>query len=443
MNIIMGIISLVLFLVLMFAGFNIAFSMFFGGAVGLVLIKGASVAGTMIASEFVNTFANYSLAVGPMFGLMGYLASYTGIGAELFNCLKTFLGHKKGGLASAVQVASAAFGGICGNPVACMATMTSVAYPEMRKSGYSKELSAIAIAAGCSLATLIPPSSTFIIYGIATETNISHLFLAGIVPGILCCIVNIFTIRLTLRKHPDWATTTKKYSWRERFEALKHGGVVEVAVVFVIAMGGMFAGFFTPTEAGAIGVIGMAVVSMVGRKFTWKKFTTALWSGVRLQAMIYLLLAAANVLAKMLSVATIPHVIGAWVEGLGMHPVAVMLIILLIYFILGMFTDLNGMILVTLPMFFPIITEYCGYSAIWFGVVIDFMMTIGSLSPPVGTCIFFQKAFVQQWDPDLSVGTLFKAGMPYMIGRILMIGVFILVPQIITCLPHWFYGVPW
>lgn len=437
-----GTLCMVAFLVLMFLGFNIPFSMLIGGVVGLVIMKGPGPAGNMIASEFINTFSNYSLAVGPMFGLMGYLASYTGVGEKLFLCLKAFTGHRKGGLASSVQVASTGFGAICGSPIACIATMTSVAYPEMRKQGYAPELAAMAISVGGSMATLIPPSSTLIIYGIITETSISQLFMSGIVPGILCCIINIVTIKLILTKRPEWATTSPKASGKERWEAIKHGGIIEILVVFVIAMGGMFAGFFTPTEAGAVGVFGMVLVTIIDRTFTWKKFLNALWSGVRLQAVVYFLLACANVMSKMLAVSRIPLAVGNWVEGLGWSPLAIVLVIFFIYFILGMFTDLNAMILITVPMFLPIITEYCGYSPIWFGVVIDIIMGIGALTPPVGTCVFFQKGFIQQWDPDVTVGSLFKAATPYLINRFVLLAIFVAIPATITLLPHLVYGSP-
>lgn len=441
-NIMLGVIGMVIFLVLMFIGFNIPFAMFFGGAIGLIIIKGTASAGSIIANEFVNTFSMYSLTVGPMFGLMGYLASFSGIGEKLFECMKTYLGHRKGGLASAVQVASAGFGAICGSPVSCSATMTAVAYPEMRKQGYEPDLAALCICGGATLAVLIPPSSNFIIYGIATETSISHLFMAGIVPGILLTIINIIAIYFICKRHPDWATISRKYTWKERWEATKRGGIIEVVVVFIIAMGGMFAGFFTPTEAGAVGVAGMALVAAVSKQLTWKKFMKALYSGVRLQATVYMLLACANVLAKMFSVSTIPMRLGSWVEGLGIHPMIIMLIILAIYFVLGMFTDLQAMILVTIPMFFPIICDFCGYSPLWFGVVLTLMMSIGSLTPPVGTSIFFEKSFIQAYDPDVTVGRLFSRVWPWVGTRLVATLIFIFVPQCITWLPHLLYGTP-
>jgi len=440
-NVTIGVISLCLFLILMFIGFNIPFAMMFGGAIGIIWIKGAATAGTMISSEFINTFCNYSLSVGPMFGLMGYVASFSGIGEKLFDCMKTFLGHRNGGLASAVQVASAGFGAICGSPVSCNATMTAVAYPEMRKNGYEPELAALCICGGGTLSVLIPPSSNFIIYGIATETPISQLFMAGILPGIALTLINIVTIKFILKRHPKWGSVGQKYNWKQRWESVKHGGIIEVVIVFVIAMGGMFAGFFTPTEAGAVGVAGMTLVAAISRQLTWKKFLKAVYSGVRLQATIYLLLACANVLAKMFSVSTIPMKLGNWVAGLGIPNFVIMMIILAIYFILGMFTDLQAMILVTIPMFYPIIVDYCGYSTLWFGVVLTLMMSIGSMTPPVGTSIFFEKGFIMRYDPDVTVGRLFSCCWPWVANRIIATAIFIVVPQIITWLPHLVYNV--
>jgi tripartite ATP-independent transporter DctM subunit len=440
LNVTVGILAMVLFLALMFGGINIPFAMLFGGAVGIAVMRNPIVAGQMVASEMLNTFTNYTLTVGPMFGLMGFLASYTGIGGKLFNCLNAFLGHRRGGMASAVQVASAGFGAICGTPPAACATMTAVAYPEMRKFGYAPEMAALCIVAGGTLSVLIPPSNNFIIYGIATETSISQLFVAGILPGVALTLINIFTNALISRQHPDWVATGKRASWQERWNSLIHGGIIEVIAVFVIAMGGMFAGFFTPTEAGAVGVLGMFLVSLVSRQLSVKKFMNALYSGARMMAMLYMLLACANVLGKMFSVSQIPVILGNWVMTLDVPKVVIMIVIIAIYFVLGCFTDLAAMVLVTIPMFYPIVVDYCGYSSLWFGVVITLMMSVGSITPPVGTAIFMQKGFISKYDPDVSVGRLFGAGWAWVFNRFAMVILLMAFPGIVTWLPKLIYG---
>jgi tripartite ATP-independent transporter DctM subunit len=439
-NIIIGIFSVIVFLILMFGGINIPFSMLFGGALGILLMRGPAVASQMVAAELFNTFSNYMLTVGPMFGLMGFLASYTGIGGKLFRCLNAFLGHKRAGMASAVQVASAGFGAICGTPPACCATMTTVAYPEMRKYGYAPEIAALSIVAGGTLSVLIPPSNTYIIYGIATETSISHLFVAGIIPGILLTLINIVTIQILAKRHPEWVSKGKKYTWKERWQSILNGGILETAAVFVISMGGMFAGFFTPTEAGAIGVFGMALVSLVSRQFSIKRFINALYSAARMQAMIYMLLGCANVLAKMFSVSQIPTHLGKWVTSLDVSNLAIILVITAIYFILGCFTDLAAMVLVTIPMFYPIVVDYCGYSSLWFGTFIILLMSVGSITPPVGTALFMQKGFISKYDPDVSVGRLFAVGWPWVFNRFVAIVLLLMFPNIVTWLPNILYS---
>ena len=437
-----GVIGMAIFLIVMFIGFNIPFAMLIGGAIGLILMRGMSTASTMIASEFINTFSSYTLTIGPMFGLMGYMASFSGIGEKLFTFLKTMIGHRKGGLSHAVQLACVAFGAICGSPVATNATFTTVAYPEMRKAGYSAELSATTIIGGGTLAVLIPPSTTLIIYGIATETSITHLFMAGILCGILMAIVNFFTIVYVVKRHPDWAVSGRRYSWRERWKACKNGGIIEIVVVFIIAMGGMFAGFFTPTEAGAVGAFGMTIVALISRQLTWKKFFNAIFQGIKLMAMIYLLFACANVLARMFTLSTIPIAVGNWVAAMEVPGVLAVIVILVIYFILGCFADMQSMMLVTLPIFFPIIVSYAGFSPVWFGIIMVILMSIGSMTPPVGTAVFFQKAFIQPYDPDVSVGRLFGSIWPWVINRAALTLILVAIPQAVTLLPHLVYDIP-
>jgi len=435
-----GITSLIVFLILMFGGINIPFSMLFGGALGILLIQNPKVAGQMIASEFLSTFSNYTLTVGPMFGLMGFIASYTGIGGKLFQCINAFIGHKKGGMASAVQLAATAFGAICGAPPAANATMTAVAYPEMRKYGYAPEIAALSIVAGGTLSVLIPPSNTYIIYGISTETPISRLFLAGIIPGLILALLNIITIQILVKRHPEWVASGKKHTWKERWQALLHGGIVETAFVFAIAMGGMFAGFFTPTEAGAVGVFGIFLIAAITRQLNFKKFVNALYSTVRLQAMLYMLMACANVLAKMFSVSQIPTLLGKWVMTLDVSKTMILVVIMGIYFVLGCFTDLMAMILVTIPMFYPIVVNYCGYDSLWFGTILILLMSVGSITPPVGTAIFMQKGFISKYDPDFPVGRLFAVGWPWVWNRIVAIILLTLFPSIVTWLPNLIYG---
>jgi len=437
-----GVIGMLIFFIIMFLGFNIPFAMLFGGAVGLVLISGPAVASTMIATEFVNTFSSYTLTVAPLFGLMGFVASFSGIGEKIFGCIKTYLGHKRGGLAHAVQAANVGLGAITGSALAANATFTAVAYPEMRKEGYAAEFSAMVIINGGIIAVLLPPSTTKVLYGMMTETSITHLFMAGFLPALLALILNLLTIWVILKVRPDLASVSRKCSWKERWEATKRGGIIEIAIVFIISLGGMFTGFFTPTEAAAVGAFGMTIVAAVSRQLTWKKFTKALYQGLRLAAMYYFLLSSANVLGRMFVLTRIPMRLGSWVENLGLEPLAVVVVIILIYLILGLFSEMNSMMLLTLPMFFPLVVDYAGFSPLWFCNILILLMGIGAVTPPVGVAIFFQKGFIQPYDPDVPISSLFRASYPWLIPRFAATIILIFVPQITTILPHLFYGAP-
>ncbi len=433
----LGIIFLLVFLVLMCMGIPIPFAMLIGGAFGIAAIRGISVSSQIVVAEIYNTFASYTLTVGPMFGLMGFLAYYSGIGGRLFETLNKFLGHYRGGLAMATVVACAGFGAICGSVPATISTMSAIAYPEMRARNYAPELAGPTIAASAGISVLIPPSTNFIIYGLATETSIGRLFVAGIIPGILLTIANCIAIFIVCKIHPDYATKYDRVPMKERFNNLLHGGIIEILVVFLISMGGMFAGFFTPTEAGAVGAVGMLIVTAVTRRLNLKKFFASLLEGVRLQAMVFVLLACANVLGRMFTVSTIPVVLGNFVRGLNVPRWAIMLVIFVIYFILGMFTDLLSMTLVTMPIFFPIVVDMLGYDAIWFGVILSMIIGIGGITPPVGNGVFLVKGCIN--DKEATLQRLFKGVWPFVISTTVVTFILIAFPPLCTWLPQVVY----
>ncbi|MDR1574298.1 MAG: TRAP transporter large permease, partial [Clostridiales Family XIII bacterium] len=332
------------------------------------------------------------------------------------------------------------FGAICGSVPACISTMSAVAYPEMRKREYSPALAGSCIAAGAALSVLIPPSTNFIIYGLATETSIGRLFVAGIVPGLLLCTLNILAIVYTGRRHSDWAPKSEKSTWKERWHSIAHGGLIEIAIIFIIAMGGMFAGFFTPTEAGVVGAFGMLVVTAVTRKLNFNKFVTSLGAGVRLQAMVFVLLACASVFGKMFTLSTIPVALGKFVEALDVPRWGVMPAILFIYFLLGMVTDLLSMTLVTMPIFFPIVVDLLGYDAVWFGVIISMMIAVGGITPPVGTGIFLVKGCISADDKEATLSKLFSGVWPFVIAAMAATVLFVFFPQLCTWLPTIMYS---
>jgi tripartite ATP-independent transporter DctM subunit len=435
-----GIIALIGFLVIMFLGVPIPFSMLIAGTVGILVMTDFNVASQIMVSELFNTFSNYALTVGPMFGLMGYLASYSGIGEKLFVTMNYTFGHRKCGLANAVQVAGAGFGAICGSPPAATATFSAIAYPEMKKRGYAPEMAAGTIIAGSGLSVLIPPSNNFIVYGIVTETSIGQLFMAGIVPGLIVMTLNILGIIFVGKLRPQWVgSVSERHGWGDRMKSLKNGGLIYILIIFVLSMGGMFAGLFTPTEAGAVGAFGLFLITVISKQLDWTKFKNALFAGVRLQAMVFMLLACANVFGKMFSVSKIPIALGQYVESLDVAPAGIMAVILVIYFILGMFTDLLSMTLVTMPIFFPIVCGTLGYSPIWFGIIITMVICIGALTPPVGSGVFIARGCLS-YDPEATVTRLFSGVYIFVATSCIATVLFLIWPEIVTFLPEMIYG---
>jgi len=432
--VLIGILCMAGFIALMFLGVPVPFSMLVPAVIGLSVMKTPKAAVQMLSGDFIAYFSNYTLTVGPLFGLMGFFASYSGLGSKLFSTLNAYIGHRKGGLASATVVACTAFGAICGSVPATISTMSAVAYPEMRKAGYSAQLSGACIAAAPTIAILIPPSSNFIIYGMATNTSIGALFMGGIGPGILLTIADILAVKYIAWRHPDWAPSTGKSTWKQRWTATRDGGLIEIFLVFIIAMGGMFAGFFTTTEASAIGAVGMLVILLLRGKMDWKKFWRAAEAGARLMAMVFNLLACAAVFGKMFTVSTIPAKLGAFVASLSVPGWAVVGVIIVIYFILGMFADLLSMMLVTLPAFYPIVCTQLGFSPVWFGIVLTILIGIGGITPPVGNGVFMTRGCVS-WDPDASVKTIFGGVWPFVVVSLICAVILIFVPQISTFIP--------
>jgi len=383
--------------------------------------------------------ASFAYTVGPIFGLMGFFASFSGVGANLFNAINAFIGHWKGGLAMATQVASAGFGAICGSPPATISTFSAIAYPEMRRLNYAPQLAGTTIAAGAVLSVLIPPSSNLILYGIITENSIGRLFVAGIIPGIMIMLLNCVAVKYMTWRKPEWGPASGKHSWSERIKALRHGGLIEIFVVFFISMGGMFAGFFTPTEAGAVGAFGMLIVTLFTRAMNWRRFVSAMMAGVRTNAMLFSLLAGAAVLGKMFTLSTLPVQIGAFVQSLDMPKSALMVVILLIYFVMGMLVDLMPMMIVTMPVFYPIVVNYLGYDPLWFGVMLVILIAIGGITPPVGTGIFILYGCVGS-DKEASIKTFFSGVWPFVVVAFIGALIMVAIPQLATFLPKLLYG---
>ena len=435
--VLIGVIGLVCFVVLMGIGVPIPFSMLLVGFTGCCILKNPTAASQILVTELTTNFSSYSLTVGALFGLMGFIANYTGLGRQLFTAVNACLGHWRGGLAMATQVACAGFGAICGSVPATIGTMSAIAYPQMRERGYAPGMAGASISAGAQISTIIPPSCTFIIYCMATNTSVGKEFMAGILPGILLTVANCVAIYVYVRLKPHTAPRAPRVGWAERWNAIKDGGLIQIAVVFLVSVGGMFAGFFTPTEAGAVGAIGMIVVTLIGRQLDFKKFIESLICGVELQTMVLVLLGCASVFSRFLNLSTLPVVVGGVCNTMlenGVGPHMLMIIILLLFFVMGMFADLISVTLMTIPIFYPIVVGTLGYDTLWFGVIISLLICLGGLTPPMGASVFMLKNSCK--DPELKLGAAFAASIPYFISFLAVDIILVFFPQIATWLPN-------
>lgn len=426
-----GVIGIIAFFILLIFRVPIAFAMAVVGFAGFSYMTSTTAAFSMVTTELYANFSSYSLSVIGMFVWMGFLAFYSGIGTRLYIFAYKMIGHLPGGLAIATQAACAVFGAICGSNTATAATIGAIALPEMKKYGYETSLSTASVAAGGVLGVLIPPSVIFIVYGMATEQSIGRLFISGIVPGILLMLLYMGVIYILAARNPDLAPAGPKAGWKERWEALR-GGLGEVLVIFAVSMGGLFAGWFTPTEAGAVGSAGVLIVALLKRGITLEGFKKSLMDATRTTAMIMLLVAGAMIFGRFMAVSRLPFEMAQWAGSLSLPPAAIMAIIFAIYLVLGCFIDALAMILLTIPIFYPIAVTNLGYDPIWFGVIIVLMVAMGVITPPVGMNVYILKGIV----PEVPLEVIFKGIWPFLYAIIICLAILLAFPQIATFLPN-------
>ena len=426
----LGLLGLMAFMILIFLRMPIAYAMAITGFIGFSYMTSASAGMNMVVRELYSSFSSYTLTVIPMFVWMGFLAYYSGIGTRLYVFAYRMIGHWPAGLAIATQLACAVFGAICGSNTATAATMGAIAMPEMKKYNYDHSLSTASVAAGGVLGVLIPPSVIFIVYGMATQQSIGKLFIAGILPGILLMLLYMAVIFIWARRRPEIGPSGPRFTWRERLSALR-GGLLEVIVIFALSMGGLFAGWFTATEAGAVGAVGVLLVSLAGRNLSWENFKRSLFDTTKTTAMIMLLVAGSVIFGRFMAVSRIPFEAANWAATLDMAPFMVMGLILLVYLIMGCFIDALAMILLTIPIFYPIAVETLGFDPIWFGVIIVLVVAMGVITPPVGMNVYIIKAVA----PYVPLDVIFRGIWPFLLAIIICVIMLIIFPQIATFLP--------
>ena len=424
-----GLIGFAVLIILMFLRMPVGFVMALVGYLGFGLLVSWSAASNLVIRDFYSTFSSYNLTVIPLFVLMGQVAFHSGISGRLFNAAHKFFGHLPGGLAIATIGACAGFSAVCGSTSATAATMASVALPEMKKYQYDPALATGVVAAGGSLGILIPPSTIFIIYGIMTEQSIGELFMAGVVPGILLSCFFVLSVLIWAYFRPEIGPRGPKSTWTEKFKSLS--GLIETLLLFVLVMGGLFAGFFTPTEAAGIGAAGTILIALIGRHLTWKGFKNALYDTTRITCMIFVVVAGATVFGHFLAVTRIPADIGTFVSGLELPPMVIMGIIIVIYLLLGCLMDSLAMIMLTIPIFYPVVLTL-GFDPIWFGVIIVVVSGMGVITPPVGINAYVVAGVAR----DVPLHVIFKGTLHMLYAMIALAVLLMVFPKIATFLPQ-------
>ena len=423
-----GLIGIAALFMLIFLRIPVGFVMAAVGFLGFGCIVSFDASMNMIAKDLFSVFGSYNLTVIPLFVLMGQLAYHSGISKRLFNAAYKFIGHWPGGLAIATVGACAAFAAICGSTNATAATMGAAALPEMKRYNYKPELATGVVAAGGGLGILIPPSVIFIVYGILTEQSIGKLFMAGLLPGLILALLFVLAIVIWTRMRPELGPAGPKAPLREKLASLS--GLIETLLLFLLIMGGLFWGFFTPTEAGAIGAFGTLLLALAGRNLTMKGFVASLSETTRISCMILIIVAGATIFGHFLAVSRIPFDIARGVSEIQLPRYVVMLIIILVYLVGGCVIDSLALIMLTIPIFYPVVL-FLGYDPIWFGVIIVLVTQIGVITPPVGINVYVVSGVAR----DVPLDVIFKGVLPFLAA--LIIGTLLLIPfpQIALFLP--------
>ncbi len=432
-----GIIGIAIMILLFLTRMPVAFVMAVVGFVGFSTMITTNAGLALLSRNVYEVFDSYDLTTIPLFILMGQLGFNSGISKRLYDAGYKFMGSTRGGLAMATVSACTAFGAVCGSSPATAATMATVGLPEMKRYNYADELATGSVASGGGLGMIMPPSVVLIIYGILTEQSIGALFVAGIFPAILVTILFIITIYISCTINPEQGPCGEKFTWPEKFKALL--GLGETLAIFILVIGGIFIGLFTPTEAAAIGAFGLLVIAMIRRQITWAGFVKSLMETLRTSCMVMVLIAGAVIFGKFLAVTRIPFEIAGWVSELKLAPFLVMAVVIGIYFIGGCFMDALAFVTLTVPIFFPVIMEL-GYDPIWFGIIIVMVTEMGVITPPVGINVYVVYGVAKNvLEQEIPLEKIFKGIFPFLISVIVGVIILIIFPKIILFLPNLMY----
>lgn len=417
-----GVLGICFMLILLVLGVPIAFSMAVVGILGTAIVGGVSQSLSQIVLVSWGKGTDFIIACIPLFIFMGQLTSSTGIAAELYEFLQKWMGRLPGGLAIASVCACGGFGAVTGSSVACVATMGSIIYPQLKKYNYDPKLATGVLAASGTLGILIPPSLAFAFYGIITDTSIAALFIAGIIPGLITMGIFSGIVLFRCIKNPKLGPLGPRFSWRERLISAK--GTLPVAVIFLIVVGSLYGGLCTPTEASGIGAAGVVLVSLIMRKLTWGNLRRALWDTGVTSSFIFAIVVGGYLIARFLVLTNISQLLINYVHFLNLGKLEFILFLIVLYTILGCILDVFGMLILTLPFVFPVTTAL-GIDPIWFGVFVTIMTEIALITPPVGVNVFVMRGIAT----DVSMGNIFKGIGPFLVGEFILIAILILFPK--------------
>jgi C4-dicarboxylate transporter DctM subunit len=426
---VVAVLGFVALFALMVLRMPIGLSMGAVGVAGFAYLNGWEPALRLLAQSPIRTATDAGFAVIPLFLLMGTIASASGMSSELFQTANSFLGHRKGGLGMATIAACAGFAAISGSSVATAATFSAVAYPEMRRFNYPQSFATGVIAAGGTLGAILPPSLVLAVYSLITQQDVGRLYIAGIVPGLLAVIMYIATITVIGRVRPDFLPRGPRIGWAGRLRAVR--GVWAITLLFLFVIGGMYGGVFTPTEAAAMGAGGAFIIAVARRRLPAAVFMDCLLRALRTSAAIFTILIGALLFGYFLTITQTPQHVTEFLTGLGLARYEVLLLIMLMYLVLGCVMDAMAMVILTIPIIFPVITAL-GFDPIWFGVIIVMTVELGLIHPPVGMNVFVIKSVVK----DVRIGTIFVGVIPFVITDIIRLAILIAFPDLSTYLPN-------
>jgi C4-dicarboxylate transporter DctM subunit len=427
--VIVGVLGILVLLLLFALNMPVSFAMAFVGFAGFGYLVSWDAAVSLLIRDIFSQLTNYPLNVIVLFVLMGSFAFASGMSGRLYDSAHKISGKMPAGLAVATILACSGFAAICGSTAATVATIGRVALPEMQRFGYSQRLATGCIASAGVIGILIPPSTIFIVYGILTEQSIGSLFAAGIVPGIILTVFFVLTVFVVVLKNKDIAPRGQSSTTKEKLKALWR--VADIFLLFAVSIGGLFLGWYSPNQAAGVGAAGALILGLIHRELTWNRFVQASKEGLRTACMIMMLIAGASVFGKFMAVTTIPANLSMWVSDLPLPPIGIMTLICLMFFVGGCFLDAMALIMLTIPIIYPVVLQL-NFDPIWFGVVIVLISQIAVVTPPVGVNVYVTKGIAL----DVPITKIFRGTFPFLVAMFVLLAIVLIFPDMILWLPN-------